>query len=37
MGKKSAHPEFGLFEYLNGKLNQKAAEEIEAHLSVCDD
>ena len=37
MGKKSAHPEFKLFEYLNGKLDQKAAQVIDAHLSGCDD
>jgi hypothetical protein len=37
MGKKSAHPEFRLFEYLNGKLDRKAAQAIDAHLSGCGD
>jgi anti-sigma factor ChrR (cupin superfamily) len=37
MGKKSAHPEFRLFEYLNGKLDRQAAQVVDAHLSVCDD
>jgi anti-sigma factor ChrR (cupin superfamily) len=37
MVKKSAHPEFRLFEYLNGTLDKKAAQAIEAHLSGCDD
>lgn len=37
MVKKAAHPEFRLFEYLNGNLDEKAAQAIEAHLSACDD
>ena len=37
MVKKAAHPEFKLFEYLNGKLDEKAAQIIEEHLSLCDD
>ena len=37
MAKNAAHPEFQLFEYLNGALDEKAARVIEAHLSVCDD
>jgi|SRR6185503_19943706 len=37
MGKKSTHPEFRLFEYLNDKLDQKAAQVIDAHLSGCVD
>jgi hypothetical protein len=37
MVKKSTHPEFRLFEYLNGNIDENAAHVIEAHLSVCDD
>jgi hypothetical protein len=37
MVKKEAHPEFRFFEYLNGNLDEKAAQAIEAHLSACDD
>jgi len=37
MVNKAAHAEFRLFEYLNGTIDEKAAHEIEAHLSVCDD
>jgi anti-sigma factor RsiW len=37
MAKNAAHTEFQLFEYLNGALDEKAAQVIEAHLSVCDD
>ena len=37
MAKNAAHTEFQLFEYLNGALDAKAAQVIEAHLSVCDD
>lgn len=37
MIKKAAHPGFQLFEYLNGALDERAAQVIEAHLSVCDD
>ena len=37
MSKKAAHPEFRLFEYLNGNIDAKAAQAIEAHLSACDD
>ena len=37
MVKKEAHPEFRLFEYLNGNVDEKAAHAIESHLSLCDD
>lgn len=37
MVKKSTHPEFRLFEYLNGNIDKEAAHTIEAHLSACDD
>jgi len=37
MAKNAAHTEFQLFEYLNGALDERAAQVIEAHLSVCDD
>lgn len=37
MAKKATHPEFRLFEYLNGNLDEQAAQAIEAHLSACDD
>jgi hypothetical protein len=37
MVKKEAHPEFRLFEYLNGNIDEKAAHAIESHLSLCDD
>jgi hypothetical protein len=37
MVKKSAHPAIQLFDYLNGAADEKAAQAIEAHLSVCDD
>jgi len=37
MAKNAAHTEFQLFEYLNGALDEKAAQVVEAHLSVCDD
>jgi hypothetical protein len=35
MVKKPAHPNFELFEYLSGAVDEKAAQVIEAHLSVC--
>jgi len=35
MVKKSAHPDFELFEHLSGALDEHAAQLIEAHLSVC--
>jgi len=35
MVKKSAHPDIELFEYLSGALDTKAAQVIDAHLSVC--
>jgi hypothetical protein len=35
MVKKSAHPDIKLFEYLSGGLDTKAAQVIDAHLSVC--
>jgi len=35
MVKKRAHPDFELFEYLSGAVAGKAAQVIEAHLSVC--
>ena len=37
MVNKSTHPEFRLFEYLNGNIDKDTAHEIKAHLSVCDD
>ena len=37
MVKKSTHPEFRLFEYLNGNIDKEAAHAIEAHLSACED
>ncbi|HKY04429.1 MAG TPA: zf-HC2 domain-containing protein [Blastocatellia bacterium] len=35
MGKKSAHPEKRLFEYLGGKLDEQAADSVEQHLQEC--
>jgi hypothetical protein len=35
MVKKPAHPDFELFEYLSGAVDEKAAQVVEAHLSVC--
>jgi hypothetical protein len=35
MVKKPAHPDSELFEYLSGAVDEKAAQVIEAHLSVC--
>jgi len=35
MVKRPAHPDADLFEYLSGALDEKAAQLIEAHLSVC--
>jgi len=35
MAKKTAHTDFRLFEYLNGALDERAAQVIESHLSEC--
>jgi putative zinc finger protein len=37
MARKPTHTEFQLFDYLKGTLDEKAAQVIESHLSVCDD
>lgn len=37
MAKDAAHPALRLFEYLNGAVDEKAAQLIEAHLRVCND
>ncbi len=37
MVKNAAHPEFRLFEYLNGSVDEKSAQVIEQHLSACDE
>ena len=35
MVKKPPHPDFELFEHLNGAVDEKAAQVVEAHLSLC--
>lgn len=37
MVKKSSHPEINLFDYLNDSVDASTRQEIDAHLSTCDE
>jgi len=37
MVKKSSHPDLNLFDYLNDSVDAKTRQEIEEHLSTCDE
>lgn len=37
MVRKSAHPGMKLFDYLSGRLDERAGQSVERHLASCDD